>query len=112
MTLKSIRYEGGKLEVLDQLSLPAYSQYIEVKGVEDGWQAIHKMHVSGINTFQITYFIFDTCVRRVFVFIISLTNITSHWQMLSNVLTEHTDTDCQTCLGSSQHLRATEDAAV
>lgn len=47
MTLKSIRYESGKLEILDQLSLPAHSQYIEVKGVEDGWRAIHKMHVRG-----------------------------------------------------------------
>jgi hypothetical protein len=79
MTLKSIRYESGKLEILDQLSLPAHSQYIEVKGVEDGWRAIHKMHVSGIFTFQITYFIFDTRVRRVIVFIISLTNIPLLW---------------------------------
>jgi methylthioribose-1-phosphate isomerase len=78
MTLKSIRYESGKLEILDQLSLPAHSQYIEVKGVEDGWRAIHKMHVSGIYSFQITYFIFDTLVRRV-VFIISLTNIPLLW---------------------------------
>jgi hypothetical protein len=54
MTLKSIRYESGKLEILDQLSLPAHSQYIEVKGVEDGWRAIHKMHVSRMNAFQIT----------------------------------------------------------
>lgn len=79
MTLKSIKYEGGKLEILDQLSLPAYSQYIEVKGVEDGWRAIHKMHVSGMNTFQITYFVFDTCVRRNIVFIISLTKISLLW---------------------------------
>ncbi|XP_069675614.1 methylthioribose-1-phosphate isomerase [Periplaneta americana] len=47
MTLKSIRYENGKLEILDQLLLPIKSQYIEVKGVEDGWRAIHKMHVRG-----------------------------------------------------------------
>jgi methylthioribose-1-phosphate isomerase len=46
MTLKSIIYESGKLEILDQLLLPTQSQYIEVKGVEDGWRAIHKMHVS------------------------------------------------------------------
>jgi methylthioribose-1-phosphate isomerase len=52
MTLKSIRYESGKLEILDQLLLPAQSQYIEVKGVEDGWRAIHKMHVSKVYTFK------------------------------------------------------------
>ncbi|KAJ9596718.1 hypothetical protein L9F63_012260 [Diploptera punctata] len=47
MTLKSIKYESGKLEILNQLLLPAHSQYIEVKGVEDGWRAIHKMQVRG-----------------------------------------------------------------
>ena len=45
MTLKSIKYESGKLEILDQLLLPARSEYIEVKGVEDGWKVIHKMQV-------------------------------------------------------------------
>lgn len=55
MTLKSIRYESGKLEILDQLLLPAQSQYIEVKGVEDGWQAIHKMHVSNMCIFKIVF---------------------------------------------------------
>lgn len=79
MTLTSIRYESGKLEILDQLSLPAHSQYIEVKGVEDGWRAIHKMHVSGKNKFQINYFISDTCVRCVIVFIIYLMNINLLW---------------------------------
>ncbi|PSN42191.1 Methylthioribose-1-phosphate isomerase [Blattella germanica] len=47
MTLKSIKYESGKLEILNQLLLPTQSQYIEVKGVEDGWRAIHKMQVRG-----------------------------------------------------------------
>jgi len=60
MTLKSIRYENGKLEILDQLLLPAQSQYIEVKGVEDGWRAIHKMHVSKVHAFKIHYFVVDT----------------------------------------------------
>lgn len=59
MTLKSIIYENGKLEILDQLLLPTQSQYIEVKGVEDGWRAIHKMHVSKLNTFKIIYILVD-----------------------------------------------------
>jgi methylthioribose-1-phosphate isomerase len=52
MSLKSIRYESGKLEILGQLLLQAQSQYIEVNGVEDGWRAIHKMHVSKVYTFK------------------------------------------------------------
>jgi methylthioribose-1-phosphate isomerase len=59
MTLKSIIYESGKLEILDQLLLPNKSQYIEVKGVEDGWRAIHKMHVSKLNAIKIKYLIVD-----------------------------------------------------
>lgn len=46
MTLKSIRYENGSLEILDQLLLPAQSKYITVQGVEDGWKVINKMQVS------------------------------------------------------------------
>jgi methylthioribose-1-phosphate isomerase len=72
MTLKSIRYESGKLEILDQLSLPAHSQYIEVKGVEDGWQAIHRMHVSRMGAMHITEFIFDTYLRLVIVSVVTL----------------------------------------
>lgn len=47
MTLESIRYKDGKLEILDQLLLPGEYTYIDVKGVEDGWQVIHKMQVRG-----------------------------------------------------------------
>lgn len=47
MTLESIRYTDGKLEILDQLLLPGEYTYIDVKGVEDGWQVIHKMQVRG-----------------------------------------------------------------
>lgn len=45
MALKSIKYENGALEILDQLLLPAQSKYLEVKGVEDGWKVINKMQV-------------------------------------------------------------------
>lgn len=47
MPLESIRYKNGQLEILDQLLLPSEYKYIDVKGVEDGWQVIHKMQVRG-----------------------------------------------------------------
>lgn len=46
MTLKAIKWENGRLEILDQLLLPAQAKaYIEITGVEDGWNAIYKMQV-------------------------------------------------------------------
>ncbi|XP_001604505.1 methylthioribose-1-phosphate isomerase [Nasonia vitripennis] len=47
MTLQAIKWKSGKLEILDQLLLPAQSKYIEVTSVEDGWNAIYKMQVRG-----------------------------------------------------------------
>ncbi|KAI4477362.1 methylthioribose-1-phosphate isomerase [Polistes fuscatus] len=47
MTLQAIKWKDGKLEVLDQVLLPAVSKYIVVKGVEDGWKVINKMQVRG-----------------------------------------------------------------
>ncbi|KAJ8891161.1 hypothetical protein PR048_010676 [Dryococelus australis] len=47
MTLKSIVYESGKLEILDQLLLPNQTKYIRIDGVEDGWRAINTMQVRG-----------------------------------------------------------------
>ncbi|TMW51786.1 hypothetical protein DOY81_003124 [Sarcophaga bullata] len=47
MTLQSIKYAPGKLEILDQLLLPVQSKYLAVKGVEDGWKVINKMQVRG-----------------------------------------------------------------
>lgn len=47
MTLQSIKYAPGKLEILDQLLLPVQSKYLTVKGVEDGWKVINKMQVRG-----------------------------------------------------------------
>jgi len=45
MTLQSIKYSNGKLEILDQLLLPVTSKYLPVRGVEDGWKVINKMQV-------------------------------------------------------------------
>lgn len=47
MALESIRYSNGKLEILDQLLLPAQNKYVTVKGVEDGWKVINRMQVRG-----------------------------------------------------------------
>lgn len=47
MALESIRYTNGRLEILDQLLLPAQNKYISVKGVEDGWKVINRMQVRG-----------------------------------------------------------------
>ncbi|XP_060814892.1 methylthioribose-1-phosphate isomerase isoform X1 [Bombus pascuorum] len=47
MTLRAIKWEDGKLEILDQILLPAISRYIPVKGVEDGWKVINNMQVRG-----------------------------------------------------------------
>jgi len=49
MVLQSIRFnsENGELEVIDQLLLPEKTQYLKIKGVEDGWKVINKMQVRG-----------------------------------------------------------------
>lgn len=46
MSLESVKYERGKLEILDQLLLPLQTRYIKVQGVEDGWRVINKMQVT------------------------------------------------------------------
>ncbi|XP_012264881.2 methylthioribose-1-phosphate isomerase isoform X2 [Athalia rosae] len=47
MALRAIKWENGKLEILDQILLPVISKYVAVKGVEDGWKVINKMQVRG-----------------------------------------------------------------
>ncbi|EDW16486.1 methylthioribose-1-phosphate isomerase [Drosophila mojavensis] len=47
MSLQSIKYQRGSLEILDQLLLPVVSKYLPVRGVEDGWKVINKMQVRG-----------------------------------------------------------------
>ncbi|KAJ2951943.1 hypothetical protein O0L34_g4197 [Tuta absoluta] len=47
MSLESIKYKRGSLEILDQLLLPLQTRYVKVQGVEDGWKAINKMQVRG-----------------------------------------------------------------
>lgn len=45
MSLESIKYNKGSLEVLDQLLLPLQTRYVRITGVEDGWKVINKMQV-------------------------------------------------------------------
>lgn len=45
--LQAIKYNQGRLEVLDQLQLPFVEKYIRIKGCEDGWEAIKSMKVRG-----------------------------------------------------------------
>lgn len=47
MSLESIRYSNGQLNILDQLLLPTRHEYISVNGVEDGWKVINRMQVRG-----------------------------------------------------------------
>ncbi|RZF48828.1 hypothetical protein LSTR_LSTR003208 [Laodelphax striatellus] len=47
MSLEAIQYDNGKLKILDQLLLPAKTEYIDIENVEDGWKAINTMQVRG-----------------------------------------------------------------
>ncbi|KAL5332305.1 hypothetical protein BJX70DRAFT_384508 [Aspergillus crustosus] len=47
MVLEAIKYDGGKLSIIDQLKLPFVEHYIHLADSEAGWQAIKKMQVRG-----------------------------------------------------------------
>jgi 5-methylthioribose kinase len=47
MVLEAIRYSRGSLQLLEQRLLPLQTEWIEIKGVEDGWNAIRDMTVRG-----------------------------------------------------------------
>ncbi|XP_061168142.1 methylthioribose-1-phosphate isomerase-like [Saccostrea echinata] len=47
MTLEAIKYNNGKLQILDQLLLPNETKYIDISSVDDGWKAIKLMQVRG-----------------------------------------------------------------
>ena len=47
MVLQAIKYSRGKLEILDQLRLPHEEVFIDVRNVQDAWDAIHSMQVRG-----------------------------------------------------------------
>lgn len=45
--LQAIKYENGRLEILDQLQLPFVETYIPIRSADDGWHAIKEMKVRG-----------------------------------------------------------------
>ena len=45
MTLEAIKYNDGRLEILNQLLLPAVSEYESITSVEKAWEAIKTMKV-------------------------------------------------------------------
>ncbi|CBY10943.1 unnamed protein product [Oikopleura dioica] len=47
MSLGAIKYQNGKLTILDQLKLPLFSEYLKINSVEDGFRAIKDMNVRG-----------------------------------------------------------------
>jgi 5-methylthioribose kinase len=47
MVLEAIKYKRGSLQLLEQRHLPLETEWIDVKGVEDGWHAIRDMTVRG-----------------------------------------------------------------
>ncbi|GBF61039.1 methylthioribose-1-phosphate isomerase [Trichophyton mentagrophytes] len=47
MSLQSIRYKRGMLQVLDQLQVPHVERYIPVSTAKEGWHVIKEMHVRG-----------------------------------------------------------------
>ncbi|KAL4801276.1 Methylthioribose-1-phosphate isomerase [Aspergillus unguis] len=47
MVLEAIRYNDGKLSIIDQLQLPFMEHYLDIWTSEMGWQAIKKMQVRG-----------------------------------------------------------------
>ena len=47
MALEAIKFEDGRLLILDQLELPHVQKYANIKSSEDGWVAIKEMRVRG-----------------------------------------------------------------
>ena len=47
MVLQAIKYSRGSLEILDQLRLPHEEVYVNIRIIQDAWNAIHNMQVRG-----------------------------------------------------------------
>lgn len=47
MVLQAIKYQRGKLEILDQLKLPHQEVYVGITSAEEAWSAIKLMQVRG-----------------------------------------------------------------
>ena len=47
MVLEAIRYQRGKLQILDQLKLPYQETFLDIASSQDAWDAIKRMQVRG-----------------------------------------------------------------
>ena len=47
MVLQAIKYQRGKLQILDQLKLPYQETFVDITSSQDAWNAIKKMQVRG-----------------------------------------------------------------
>lgn len=47
MALQAIKYQRGKLQILDQLKLPYQEIFVDITSSQDAWNAIKKMQVRG-----------------------------------------------------------------
>ena len=47
MALQAIKYQRGKLQILDQLKLPYQEIFVDIASSQDAWNAIKKMQVRG-----------------------------------------------------------------
>lgn len=45
--IQSVRYDNGKLYILDQTKLPQVTEFLEITTIEDVWQAIKQLKVRG-----------------------------------------------------------------
>ena len=45
MALEAIKYNEGRLEILNQLLLPAQSVYEHITSVQEAWEAIRSMKI-------------------------------------------------------------------
>jgi len=49
VALETVQYSQGRLKIVDQLLLPHSVKYVDIRNVQDGWQAIHDMQVCPVN---------------------------------------------------------------
>lgn len=47
MALETIQYKNRKMSIINQLLLPQQTVYVDIKTVQDGWEAIKSMQVRG-----------------------------------------------------------------
>lgn len=54
MVLEPIRYKRGSLHIINQLLIPATTEYIPIETVTAGWDAIRQMKTRGAPAIAIT----------------------------------------------------------